>query len=50
MHNPETMATLDTQDTGGHKTQKQNTTRKTKMNRNTDSTKNRGINPGIREG
>jgi len=27
MHNPETLATLDTQDTEGHKAQKQNTTR-----------------------
>ena len=38
MDNPETLATLDTQDTGRRQI-KQNTTQKTKMMSNTDITK-----------
>jgi len=65
MDNPETLATLDTQDTGRGQTKHKNTTQKTKKMRNTDHTKNTtqktkkmsntdppkmGVNPGARKG
>jgi len=42
MDNPETLATLDTQDQGRSQTKHKNTTQKTKTISNTDPTKNRG--------
>jgi len=44
MDNPETLATLDKQDTGKRQTKqsKNNTTQKTKKMSNTDTTKNWG--------
>ena len=43
MYNPETLATLDTQDTGQGKTKTENTAQKTKKMSNTDPTKYRGL-------
>ena len=43
MDNPETLATLGTQDTGRRQTKQKNTAYKTKMTSNTDPTKNREL-------
>jgi hypothetical protein len=55
MYNPETLATLGTKDTGRRQAKHKNTTqyrktKKTKNISNTDPTKHRELNLGVREG
>jgi hypothetical protein len=52
MGNPETLTTIDTQDTGRRQTkQEENTTQKTKIMSNTDPAKQKqGVNPCARYG
>jgi len=49
MEKPETRATLSTRHRMKTNKANKNTTQKTKMMSNTDSTKNTGYNPGARE-
>ena len=52
MDHPETLTTLDTQDTGLRQTKQENinTTQRTKTMSNTDLTTKPWVNPGAREG
>ena len=50
MDNPETLATLRTQDTGQRQIKHKNTTQKTTKMGNTDPATNPWVNPGAREG
>ena len=49
MNNPETSATLGTQDIGRRQTKQMNTTQKTKKMSNTDTNLKLGVNTGPRE-
>ena len=45
MNNPETLATLGTQDTGPRQAKRKNTTHNTKKMNHTDTIKKTGVNP-----
>jgi len=49
MDNPETLATLGTQDTGRRQIKQKNTRQKIQKVSNMDPTKNWGVNPGAHE-